>query len=962
MNKNATILFSIVLIWVITPVSAYKKQTFEDSLKTAEILWDKGYSQYEIGNYEAAYTLFSKSYSSWKRFDTIKGDKNPYKSMNHCLFKMGKTDLVDKENAPYYYEELDTTDFYSTEMQNAYWSLCDNRIDSAFYYFQKALKSDTLINRQNRKVHAQRYGMMAMNLFDLEYYQQAINCYKTEYNIMKNILPEDKRWDLNRISEKIVDSYLRLGKGDSALAAAIEYVNIYKNKSDHFWGGYDTAESTLFYTYLRTGKYKEAYKELLFADSVFMSLEKNYYNPLYKKIRESEYYAFIGRFDKAYKIQKEIYLEQEKDSAALMNQDMLGLAISSGNIGNYKLSIEILENLAIKFRYDTIPAHILDLKIFRDPIRETSILGDFYYSDGNIQKALEKYLWIDSIYTVIHEEKKSYARTKKYYPDEQYISNLYKLSRYYYSHGKESLGDLYYRNFSDEIKKQNYLNRWEIAKLMLDAQKYYIKGDLKNTIVNIESYLEKSGDGNLEIKEWLAYLYLFDKQTKKAYDIEAQIIDHKRKTIIENFEELSENERYHLWNYNTTSFRNLAWSILMLNDSSLMCRLYNDVALFSKGLMLTVSSTPDFKRILNTKWEDIRQNLKKNELAVEFITIPEINNDPDSTIYIALCIKNDINIPKLIYIGLNKDFDYALSNGGLTDNQILYEYIWEDIEKEFKGVSKIYFSADGILHKIPIEYLEGNKNTKIQKYRLTSTREIALGRIPYEFNNAVLYGGLDYKNKSFNHLDYSQKEVDTISHFLNKSNVECIKYCEASGTKEQFLSADNKSISIMHFATHGIYSRNDGTSRDQIQPFIPKSEKILANDLAMNRTALIMSNGTLTASEIANTRIKNLQLVTLSACKSALGDISDGEGVFGLQRAFKQVGAKSILMSLWDIEDKATSEFMGAFYKRVSKGESLNTALRKAQEHMKTYKKGGIYMFKSTKYWAGFIILDAIDN
>ena len=67
-------------------------------------------------------------------------------------------------------------------------------------------------------------------------------------------------------------------------------------------------------------------------------------------------------------------------------------------------------------------------------------------------------------------------------------------------------------------------------------------------------------------------------------------------------------------------------------------------------------------------------------------------------------------------------------------------------------------------------------------------------------------------------------------------------------------------------------------------------------------------------------------------------------------------------MSLWDIEDKATSEFMGAFYKRVSKGESLNTALRKAQEHMKTYKKGGIYMFKSTKYWAGFIILDAIDN
>ena len=78
--------------------------------------WDKGYVQYESGNYEAAYNLFSKSYDSWKRYVTIRNEKNPYASMNHCLYKMGKEDLIDKYNAPYYYEELDTTDFYSAEI------------------------------------------------------------------------------------------------------------------------------------------------------------------------------------------------------------------------------------------------------------------------------------------------------------------------------------------------------------------------------------------------------------------------------------------------------------------------------------------------------------------------------------------------------------------------------------------------------------------------------------------------------------------------------------------------------------------------------------------------------------------------------------------------------------------------------------------------------------------------------
>lgn len=962
MNKKSLCLLSLLLAFVLRPISAIQKPTFEDSLRIAEMWWDKGYVQYESGNYEAAYNLFSKSYDSWKRYVTIRNEKNPYASMNHCLYKMGKEDLIDKYNAPYYYEELDTTDFYSAEMQNAYWALHENRIDSAFIYFHKALKSDTLINRQNRKVHALRYGTMAWNLYELGYYQQAIDCFQTEYKIRKRILPEDRKYDLNRISERIIDSYLRIGKADSALVMATEYANRYKGKANQFWGGYDSAESTLFFTYLRTGKYDEAYKELLFADSVFMALDKEFYSLLYKKTRESEYYRAIGRFDKAYKIKKEIDLIQKNDSTSPMYQSMIELAVSSANIGNYKFAIEILEDVALQNRYDTIPVLMMSLRIMNDPIRDISLLGDYYYSDGNTTKALEKYLWVDSIYNVIFEESKSVARTKKYYPDENYISNLYKLTRFYYSHVIDSLGDVYYDRFSEEIKKLDLLKQWELAKLMLDAYKSLRVGDRESAIRNINSYLHKSGDNNVDIWGWLAYLYMCNGQTKEAYDIESQIIDKKREAIIDNFEELSESERFSLWNYNTASFKHLAWSILLLNDSSLISRLYDDVALFSKGLMLTVSSNPDYKRILNVRWKDVRANLKKDELAVEFLTIPEINNDPDSTIYIALCLKNDMEMPKVMYIGLNEDFDGVLKSGGLIDNRDLYEYVWKDIEDEYNGITKIYFSADGILHKIPIEYLDGDGKNKIQKYRLTSTREIALKRNRYEFDNAVLYGGLDYKNRSFNHLDYSKIEVDKISHFLSKSKICCIKYCEDKGTRDNFLSVDNSSISILHLATHGIYYKDNGATQDMSRHFLLSNDKASIYNNAMVRSGLIMSDTVMTAADISKLHINDLQLVTLSACKSALGDVSDGEGVFGLQRAFKQVGARTILMTLWSVEDKATAEFMGEFYKRVSKGDSLNRALLKAQNHMKTYAKDGINMYKKPEYWAGFVLLDALEN
>ncbi len=87
-----------------------------------------------------------------------------------------------------------------------------------------------------------------------------------------------------------------------------------------------------------------------------------------------------------------------------------------------------------------------------------------------------------------------------------------------------------------------------------------------------------------------------------------------------------------------------------------------------------------------------------------------------------------------------------------------------------------------------------------------------------------------------------------------------------------------------------------------------------------------LDDGVLTAKEICNLNLQNVNLVVLSACKSGLGEVSR-DGVYGLQRAFKKTGVKSIVMSLWAIDDSVTQDFMVYFYKGLASGLSKAKAL-----------------------------------
>ena len=146
-----------------------------------------------------------------------------------------------------------------------------------------------------------------------------------------------------------------------------------------------------------------------------------------------------------------------------------------------------------------------------------------------------------------------------------------------------------------------------------------------------------------------------------------------------------------------------------------------------------------------------------------------------------------------------------------------------------------------------------------------------------------------------------------------------------------------------------------------------RDSDININVLPMRRSGLLMAgcndawngaiirngeDGVLTASEIAELDLSLSRLVVLSACETGLGEVTE-DGIAGLQRAFKNAGVKSLIMSLWKVDDKATSLLMSEFYSLMAKGVENSIALNLAKKKVRQKKH-----YSNPYFWAGFILLD----
>jgi hypothetical protein len=213
------------------------------------------------------------------------------------------------------------------------------------------------------------------------------------------------------------------------------------------------------------------------------------------------------------------------------------------------------------------------------------------------------------------------------------------------------------------------------------------------------------------------------------------------------------------------------------------------------------------------------------------------------------------------------------------------------------------------------------------------------------------------KGEDWQYLFGTKTEIESIRSLLQTSAYKVRVLEENAATEESFkkLAEGGVSPRVLHIATHGFFF-SDTTLQD--------------TEEQMNRSGLILAganyawkagtpltgreDGILSAFEISHTNLRSTELVVLSACETGLGYIVNNEGVFGLQRAFKQAGVKNLLVSLWSIPDNATQVLMTEFYRNcLERNMPMPDALKSAQKWMREQKG-----YENPYYWAGFVLLE----
>ncbi len=403
------------------------------------------------------------------------------------------------------------------------------------------------------------------------------------------------------------------------------------------------------------------------------------------------------------------------------------------------------------------------------------------------------------------------------------------------------------------------------------------------------------------------------------------------------------------------------------------------------------ASLPElFKESDFKTYPDIKKALPQKTAFVDIITFPNYQNDKlGKTNYVALIGTPNFASPKMIILKnseeLDKgDFEYHKNTIQIKiEDEDSFNAYWKPIYEELEAIKakekteKIFVSLDGIYNQINLNtlllsdgsYLIDHQNLVFLNNLKDLTKEKS------EINSSandkiVLVGFPNYGNKGrINPLLGTKTEVEAIQKLLqkNKQKVEVIM-----GN-----SADEKTIKaiqnprILHIATHGFFLEDHAISVGEnarsfgLQANLVRQNPLLRSGLMLTGAESALedknskdktesNNGILTAYEARGLNLEGTDLVILSACETGLGDVKAGEGVYGLQRAFQLAGAKSTIMSLWQVSDEATAKLMTYFYQNLTENNNLNSnvneAFRKAQAKLKKE-------YPEPFYWGAFMLI-----
>jgi hypothetical protein len=382
---------------------------------------------------------------------------------------------------------------------------------------------------------------------------------------------------------------------------------------------------------------------------------------------------------------------------------------------------------------------------------------------------------------------------------------------------------------------------------------------------------------------------------------------------------------------------------------------------------------------------EITGKLPANSCLLEMIRFRKWERDPrriissKETVYAALLISTDL-APQIIVIPRGEILEgrYAkLYKNTMTmqvTDTLLHPAYWASISTMVKPFSKVFLSPDGIYNVINVNTLRNPATGQFvldetQVINLTSSKDLLEDFDRKKINNSALL--LGFPEFAYQDSEISQKSTVRGDIIQSLETLSMQEFDPLPGTLTEIRQIDNlirqrngstlvlegkrateanlKSQAIpdiLHLATHGFFISSENTF---VNPLL-KSGLVLAGVNKKGYEDNTDEDGVLTAFEIASLDLKNTRLVVLSACETGLGEVKNGDGVYGLQRAFKIAEAKYIIISMWKVDDAATMELMTIFYSTLMETGDVVHSFTVAQKELRKN-------YPSPYYWGAFKLI-----
>lgn len=416
-----------------------------------------------------------------------------------------------------------------------------------------------------------------------------------------------------------------------------------------------------------------------------------------------------------------------------------------------------------------------------------------------------------------------------------------------------------------------------------------------------------------------------------------------------------------------------------------------DVTLFSKGLLLELNREGGGQQTLAATWHDMQNKLSENDCAIEFIQYEKNGKQhmgalvlrktgepqfvrmtsPEEVLSFKIGIKTVEERLQSIHGDDRKRLD-PLYNDTVSIPQML----WPAELIQAIGESRdVWFAPDGYQHRIAIEYLLP-QNAKFNCHRLTSTRMLLSEATHHNNGSALIIGGVDFnhndsltavstgndiqaydhtKGFSFPYLEGSRTESSNIYEGRHNQGDTLLQGTAASEAAFRQLSSNYNVILI---STHGLFHAATAPLGTDLKPCLTDntlSESLLAMaginpNLGSSSFDAETFDGVLSAREVSSLDLSSVDLVVLSCCMSGLGHIT-ADGVYGIQRGFKNAGAKALIVTLWEIDDQHTARFMIHLNQKIGEGKSIYEAFQSARDLLRDLQP---------RFRDPFILIDAL--